>query len=135
MDLIKITPDKEKVKSILRMVSLLEERIKVQNRDKMFSLIISDYHEQIKELITAILLLDGWKTLSHKDLIDYIDISYREFSKYEISILDDLRTIINKITYEDFFASFEYLERNEKNFKDIINKLKNLINNKLVNIK
>ena len=135
MDLIKITPDKEKVKSILRMVSLLEERIKVQNRDKMFSLIISDYHEQIKELITAILLLDGWKTLSHKDLIDYIDISYREFSKYEISILDDLRTIINKITYEDFFASFEYLERNEKNFKDIINKLKNLINNKLINIK
>ena len=132
MDLIKITPDKEKAKSILRMVSLLEERIKNQNRNKMFSLIISDYYEIIKELITCILLLDGWKTLSHKDLIDYLKENYKEFSKYEISIIDDLRTIRNKITYEGFFASFEYLERNEQNFKQMVNKLKNLINIKLV---
>lgn len=35
MDLIKITPNKEKVKSILEMVSLIEERIKIQDKIKM----------------------------------------------------------------------------------------------------
>ena len=118
MDLIKITPDKEKVKSILRMATLLEERIKNQNPEKMFSLIISDYYEVIKELLTAILLVDGWKTLSHKDLIDYIDVNYKEFNKQEIAKLDNLRIIRNKITYEGFFATFEYLKTNEIFFKD-----------------
>ena len=131
MDLIKITPDKEKVRSILRMVTLLEERIKNQVPKKMFSLIISDYYGVIKELLTAILLLDGWKTLSHKDLIDYLDQNYKEFNKHEISRLDNLRAIRNKITYEGFFASFEYLETNGIFFKDIINKLKIVITNKI----
>ena len=135
MDLIKVTPDKEKVKSILKMVSLLEERIKVQNRKKMFSLIISDYYEVVKELITCVLLLDGWKTLNHKDLIDYLKENYKEFNKHEVFVLDDLRTIRNKITYEGFFASFEYLERNESNFKNIIKKINSITSNKIGDFK
>ncbi len=62
------------------MISLIEERIKLQNRKRMTALIISDYYEIIKELLTALLLLDGYKTLSHKDLIDYIEKNYKEFS-------------------------------------------------------
>lgn len=34
MDLIKITPDKEKARSILKIISLLEERIKSQDKKK-----------------------------------------------------------------------------------------------------
>lgn len=34
MDLIKITPDKEKAKNIIDMVLLIEERIKLQNKEK-----------------------------------------------------------------------------------------------------
>ena len=64
MDLIKITPDKE--------------RIKLQDRKRMTALILSDYYEIIKELSTALLLLDGYKTLSHKDLIDYVNTNYKE---------------------------------------------------------
>ncbi|MEM3113469.1 MAG: hypothetical protein QXI33_03560 [Candidatus Pacearchaeota archaeon] len=131
MDLIKITPDSEKVKSILRMAALLEERIKNQDPKKMFSLIISDYYEIIKELLTAVLLVDGWKTLSHKDLIDYLGQNYGDFNKHEISKLDSLRSIRNKIAYEGFFASFEYLQTNEVFFKDIITKLKKIINIKI----
>ena len=39
MDLIKITPDKERAKSILKMVYLIEERIKIQDKNKMSALI------------------------------------------------------------------------------------------------
>ena len=131
MELIKITPDKEKAKNILKMISLIEERIKIQSREKMPALIIADYYEIIKELITAVLLADGYKTLSHKDLIDYLKEKYIEFSQHEISILDDLRVLRNRIAYEGFFVDVSYLDRNENLFKAIIAKLNKIIKGKI----
>lgn len=131
MDLIKITPDKEKARNILKMISLLEERIKKQERARMTALIIADYYEIVKELLTAILLSDGYKTLSHKDLIDYLKEKYTEFSNHEISVIDDLRVLRNRIAYEGFFVEPSYLDRNESLFKEIIQKLKDLIQRKL----
>lgn len=127
MDLIKITPDKEKAINISKMVSLIEERIKTQDRKKMAALIIADYYEIIKELITAILLTDGYKTLSHKDLIDYLKEEHSDFTAHEISNLDDLRILRNRVAYEGFFIEPSYLNRNELLFKTIIQKLKNLV--------
>lgn len=131
MDLIKISPDKERARSILKMVTLIEERIKTQDRKVMSALIIADYYEIIKELITAILLIDGYKTLSHKDLIGYLRDKYKEFTANEISILDDLRIIRNRVSYEGFFVEPSYLDRNESLFKIVIKKLKEIIENKL----
>ena len=131
MEIIKITPDKQRAKSILNMVYLLEKRIQLQDRKTMNSLILADYYEVIKELITAILFVDGYKTLSHKDLFEYLSNKYKEFSSHEISLLDDLRILRNRIAYEGFNAPSIYLERNEDNFKSIIKKLKNLLENKI----
>ena len=47
MDLIKITPNTERAKNILAMVSLLESRIKLQDPKTMSSLILADYYEKI----------------------------------------------------------------------------------------
>lgn len=127
MKLERITPDKEKAKSILRMILLINERIKIQNKTKMAALVISDYYEIMKELITAILLVDGYKTLSHKELIEYIDKNYQEFSSHEIFIMDSLRVLRNRVVYEGFFVDSSYLNRNESNFKKIIKKLRNLL--------
>src|SRR4030043_1380144 len=124
MDLIKITPDKERARSIINMVSLVEERIKLQDKQRMSALIIADYYEIIKELITAVLLIDGYKTLSHKDLIDYLKENYSEFNLQEVSILDNLRILRNRITYEGFLVEPIYLDRNETIFKQLISKLK-----------
>lgn len=131
MDLIKIIPDRERAKSIIKMVTLIEERIKLQDRDKMSALIIADYYEIIKELITAVLLIDGYKTLSHKDLIDYIKGRNYGFNDYDISILNDLRILRNRVVYEGFLIEPSYLNRNEILFNTIIQKLKDLIKNKL----
>jgi hypothetical protein len=131
MDIIKITPNKERAKNILNIVSLLEKRVKDQDKEKMASLIIADYYEIIKELITAILLIDGYKTLSHKDLIDYLKEKYSQFSNNEISILDNLRVLRNRITYEGFNINSSYLTRNETCFLEVIKKIRILINRKL----
>jgi len=131
MDLIKITPDKERAKSILKMTSLIEERIKRQDRKKMAALIIADYYEIIKELVTAILLIDGYRTLSHRDLVDYLKKRYPEFSEYEITLLNDLRILRNRVAYEGFFIQPTYLIRNESAFKAIIRKLRDLAKRKI----
>ncbi|MCD6589709.1 hypothetical protein J7K74_00800 [Candidatus Woesearchaeota archaeon] len=131
MYLIKITPDKERARSILKMVNLIEERIKIQDKESMTALIISDYYEIIKELLTALLLIDGYKTLSHKELIEYVERNYKEFTRYEISLMDNLRTLRNRVVYEGLFIEKSYLDRNEDSVKRIIKKLKGLINKKL----
>ena len=131
MDLIKITPDKERARSILKMISLLEERIQHQDRERMTSLIITDYYEIVKELITAILLIDGYKTLSHKDLIAYVKEHYSSFSMHDITNLDALRKLRNRVAYEGYFVEVFYLDRNEVLFKEIIQKLKDSVSNRL----
>lgn len=128
MDLIKITPDKEKCKSIMKMTALLLERISESDKKRHASLIISDYYEVIKELLTEILILDGYKTLSHKDLIDYIKEEYsKEFSEYEVFLLDELRILRNRISYDGFFVEFSYLKRKEPEIVKIIKKLQKFI--------
>lgn len=131
MELIKITPDFQKVKSILKMVELVEKRIKIQDKIKFSPLILSDYYEIIKELITALLLADGYKTLSHKNLIDYLDKKYDKILKEEIYLIDKLRILRNRITYEGFEIKHDYLKDNEFIYIRVIKKLKVLITKKL----
>ncbi len=131
MELIKVKSNKERAKNILKVISLLEERIKKQDRKKMAALIIADYYEMVKELITAILLIDGYKTLSHRDLIEYIKSKCSGFSSHEISLLHDLRVLRNRIAYEGFLIEPSYLERNESFFKEMIQKLRDVVSKKL----
>tara|TARA_Y100000310_G_scaffold289262_1_gene315543 strand:- start:576 stop:971 length:396 start_codon:yes stop_codon:yes gene_type:complete len=126
----KITPNFERARSIVGMVELIEARIKLQSENKFSSLVISDYYEVIKELITALLLVDGYKTISHKELMDYLIVNYKEFGTYSV-FLNDLRVLRNRISYEGFFAEFDYLERNQNELENIIVKLKTIIDKKL----
>lgn len=131
MELIKITPDKEKANSILNMSALIEKRIKLQDRQKMAALIVADYYEIIKELITVLLLVDGYKTLSHKNLVSYLESNYSVFTDDEIVFLNNLRILRNRIAYEGFSVEKSYLTRREKYFIKIIGKLKKLVGDKL----
>ncbi len=131
MDLIKVTPDKEKVNSILQMVVLIEERIKIQSPEKMSALIIADYYEIIKELTAAILLIDGYKTLSHKDLVAYLEENISSLSTEEIYLIDQLRILRNRVAYEGFLINSSYLHKNEISYKQIINKLRQIIKQRI----
>ena len=131
MSVIKITKDIERVKSILDMVELIERRIKKDNKNEFFPLIFSDYYEMIKELITALLICDGFRTFSHIELVDYLKKNYGEFNEREIFILDNLRILRNRVVYEGFKIPMNYLSDNEFSFLAIIKKLKSLVITKL----
>jgi len=127
----KISKDKEKAKSLLKLIKLREENIKRINKKEFTTLLVEDYYEIIKELITAIMSADGYKTLSHELLIGYIEKFHKEFSAFEISIMDQLRRTRNDIAYRGIMISQEYLERNERDILRIIHKLKEIVNQKI----
>lgn len=133
-ELIKITPDKEKAQSILKMVETTLEMIKLIDQTKFPSNVTKEYYEVIRELASIILLLDGYKSIgekAHKRQIEYLEANYKEFSEAETAMMDDLRITRNKIAYDGFFVKESYIERKLADILKVIEKLKELIDKKL----
>lgn len=74
----KRTPDKEKARSLLEIVALREKDLTTKG-EEFTTLIVEGYYEIIKELLTALLSLDGYKSLSHELLVGYLAHYYKEF--------------------------------------------------------
>ncbi len=127
----KITPDKEKAKALLAVIELRKKNIKLMNKEEFATLIAESYYEIIKELITALMSIDGWKTVSHEMLTGYLARFYKDFSQAELRAIDQLRKTRNDIAYRGATVKKEYLDRNEKDFSHIINKLSRIVKRKI----
>lgn len=134
MDVVKITPDKEKARSMLKMSKICMDMIATIDRKRFPSNVLVEYYSVIRQLMTAILLLDGCKTKgegAHRQLIEYLGGNYKEFSEYDVHLLEELRTLRNKIEYDGFFIKEEYLERKMKDILHVISKLEKTASKKL----
>lgn len=131
--IIKITPDKEKTKSILNLIKNRESFLSSMDIQKFSTIAAENYYEIIKELISILLLLDGFKATgenAHKDAIDYLS-NYKEVNEAEIVLINDLRIKRNKSCYEGKEINPTYLSNNREKLLFIINKLKQIIKIKL----
>lgn len=131
--IIKVTPDEEKVKSILQLIKEREEFTSSIDHEKFSTNASENYYEIIKELANALLLLDGLKTTgeySHKDLIDYL-VNYKEFTESDILFMNDLRIKRNNSAYDGKKIDPSYLVNNKKRISGLIEKLKKTIKKKL----
>ncbi|MBI2144301.1 hypothetical protein HYU17_04095 [Candidatus Woesearchaeota archaeon] len=93
-ELVKITPDRERAMSIMKMAETTLELVKSLDAAKFSSNIVKDYYDTIRELLSIVALLDGFKTQgqgAHKKLIEYIGRAYKLLSEHELSLIDDLR--------------------------------------------
>ena len=129
-----VAKDKEIAESLFKTVDTRFEDLKVlleKDIIKFTSVITEGYYEIIKEMLTALMAIDGYKTTSHEALIIYLKEFYKNFDEYEIRFIDDLRKIRNKIDYKGFTVNPEYLKRNNLEIQNIISKFKKLINEKL----
>lgn len=132
-NLIRITPNKEKAQSMLKMVETTIEMIKTISQQRFPSNILKDYYDVVRELLSIIVLLDGYKTTgegAHKKLIEYIEKKYKQITKGEIISIDGLRILRNKIVYDGFFITEEYLARKIPEIEQTIIKLKEIIKEK-----
>ena len=131
--IIKITPDKEKVKSILQLIKERENFVSTIDHEKFSTNASENYYEIIKELANALLLLDGLKTTgeyAHKDLIEYL-INYKEFRQSDILFMNDLRIKRNNSAYDGKMIDSIYLINNKNSILELIDKLKQCIKKKL----
>jgi len=127
----RISPDKEMSKSIEKMIKVRLKALKIKDNREFASLVVEDYYEIIKESITALMVVDGYKTLSHEVLVGFLKKFYKQFTEEEIFLIDQLRILRNKIAYKGFFINYDYLKRNEPKIKSIISKLTKILNEKI----
>ena len=134
LNLIKVTPDKEKAKSMLKMIKTTIDMLTYLDIVKFSSNITKEYYDVLRELMSIILLLDGYKVYgeeAHKKTIEYIEIKYKTITEAEINLLNDLRIKRNKISYDGFFIEPEYIKNKLERIKKIIIKLEKIISLKL----
>ena len=122
-------------KSIPRAKSLRDmaaDRLADIKSEKKPYKIVEQYYEVIKELATALMYADGFKTLSHKSLFSYLELNYsKSFGKDEIVLMDDTRKLRNDILYYGKQVDSSFLFNHEEKIKSIIKKLLKLVEEKL----
>lgn len=119
----KIGSNPEIANKMFAMASLRLEFLDRDMEEKYTSLKIEAYYDIIKELIFGHLYKNGYNCTNHLCLIAYLKEKIENFD-YEIQKIDELRKVRNEISYRGLSIKKDYLDRNELEFKNIINKLK-----------
>ena len=123
-EVFKITRNEKREKALKEMA--------IDRFSKMSSLkepyrIIEEYYEIIKELLTSFMYSRGFKTLSHKALLEFSTENIKILSNQEISLIDELRIKRNNIVYYGEKVNIEFLKSREKTIRELINKLISLV--------
>jgi len=130
----KVGIDLDKIKSILKMVSLeLKIISKIAVNSDSASKLAKDYYEIIKELLIALLLSNGLKSSNHECLVSFLKTNYHQY-EYEIKIIHELKDIRNRISYDGYFVDKDYINKNKSEFEHIIELLEKLINDAVPNM-
>lgn len=123
----KITPDLEKIKSIIKMAEIRLEVInQIKLDDRNASVLATDYYEIIKELLVALLIKNGLKSDNHECLISFFKKQFPNY-EYEASLIYQLKEARNRISYDGVFIKEDYIKTNKLEFEHIIDLLKKLL--------
>lgn len=123
----KVQKDSIRAKALKEMA---EERLSDIKKENKTYKIIEEYYEIIKELITAIMYKNGFKTLGHKELITFLEDNYSKvFIKEEFKLIDELRKMRHNIVYYGEKIDEIYLKNKEEKLKIIIKKLIGILSN------
>ena len=126
----KISRDINQAKDLLEMA---EERFKIViptiPRQTPY-VILESYYELAVQLITALMYSEGFKTMSHISLVNYLK-KFSEFSNQEINILDKMRKFRHGTVYYGRKESGNFFINHEKEIKKIIIKLFDLLKESL----
>jgi len=127
----KIKPNKERAKSLRDTAERRLGFIKESKRKGRAEFIAENYYETIKELITSLMFIKGFKSYSHICLITFLRKFYRELQENQLELIDQLRRTRNDIMYRGEPVAAEYLERRESEITKIVRKLLKLVKKEL----
>ncbi len=111
-------------KSLFTLAKRRMESINRRKDDEFPQLLLEDYYEVIKELLTALLALRGYKSYSHECLISFLEKHYEGLLPYsEIHLINELRMLRSDILYRGRDIAEDYLVRNIESIDMIIERL------------
>ena len=112
----KVSPNKELAVSLIKSVEDREKSTLKLNLGEQDRIIFENFYDCLRELLDAILALDGYKSYSHEASISYL----KSFKIQEniIQDLDRFRRARNDSKYYGKIPSFENAEEIKKFYKD-----------------
>lgn len=123
-----IKPDLERAKSMRQLAEKRLGEINKRRGNTPAEFIVEDYYETVKELITALLYAEGYKSYSHECLILFLEKYYsQKILLDELSLIDQLRKLRHDIMYRGSMVAEDYLNRNEIKINTIISKLMGIV--------
>ena len=127
----KIRSDNDRALEIIKMAELRHSFWNLHKFDKKYaSIVVEGYYEIIKELLTALFYVKGFKSSNHECLIAFFKEHYPELD-YEAEIIYQFKNVRNDIAYRGFFVNQEYLELNKLEFEHIIRVLREIVINSI----
>lgn len=122
----KITPDRQKAKSLIETADERIECINKELNEKNANFVFEDYYTSILELMQAILLLKGYNVKNHICTGFYLRDELKNDSLFRI--FDDLRYKRNSLTYYGKRMEFEIAKQAIEKSKNLIIELKKMLN-------
>jgi len=122
--------DQDRAKNLLNKAELRKEFWSKRYDKKYDFLAVEGYYEMIKELLTALINLEGFKSSNHECLVGFFNENFKEYD-YEVEIIDTLRKVRNTIDYRGIYTNEDYLKNNKLEFEHIIKLLEKIIKSKL----
>ena len=130
-EVFKINKDLRRSKDLLEMaIERITKIIPILPKETPYK-ILEEFYEVIVQLITAIMYIDGYKTLSHISLIEYLRKNYNNFKAHEINVIDTLRKFRHGTVYYGKKEGSEFLVNNKELIETVIDKLITVIKRKI----
>ena len=118
----KVKENPEQASSLLQLAKRRLESIEKRKKDEFPQLLLESYYEVIKELISALLSIHGYKSYSHECLVSFIEEFYpTALDDFQVHLLDNMRKLRSDIQYRGLEVADDYLERNTSFIEQIIN--------------
>ncbi|MCK4589672.1 MAG: hypothetical protein KAT77_04455 [Nanoarchaeota archaeon] len=108
--------DIDRAKNLLEKAMLRKEFWSKSYNKKYDFLIVEGYYEVIKELLTALVNLKGFKSSNHECLVAFFNETFEKYA-YEAEIIDTLRRVRNAIDYRGVYSDENYLKNNKLEFE------------------
>ena len=128
----KVKENPEQAKALIKLAKRRLDSINKRGKDEYPQLLIESYYEAIKELISSLLAIHGYKSYSHECLISFLEEYYSDFlDEYQLRFLDNMRKLRSDIQYRGRDIADDYLARNVSTIEKIIQVLFNIIEKEL----
>ena len=128
----RVKENPEQAKAFLKLAKRRLESVEKRRNNEFSQLLIESYYEVIKELISALNSIHGYKSYSHECLISFMDEFYPNvLDDFQIHFLDSMRKLRSDIQYRGRDVADDYLKRNSSLIEKIIKNLLNLLEKEL----